>query len=50
MLYDSVLTFKMSKMALNPFCDETLRSLFNLHHIVFRAGPVCSREFASHDD
>ena len=23
-LYDSVLTLKMSKMALNPFCDKTL--------------------------
>ena len=23
-LYDSALTLKMSKMALNPFCDETL--------------------------
>ena len=23
-LYDGVLTFKMSKMALNPFCDKTL--------------------------
>ena len=26
-LYDSALTLKMSKMALNPFCDETLHFL-----------------------
>ena len=26
-LYDSALTLKISKMALNPFCDETLHIL-----------------------
>ena len=24
-LYNGALTFKISKMALNPFCDETLQ-------------------------
>ena len=27
-LYDGVLTLKMSKMALNPFCDKTLQMFY----------------------
>ena len=27
-LYDGALTFKMSKMALNAFCDKTLHKLY----------------------
>ena len=29
-LYDGALTFKMSKMALNPFCDKTLQLLVGI--------------------
>ena len=28
-LYDGALTLKMSKMALNAFCDKTLHILYN---------------------
>ena len=28
-LYDGALTLKMSKMALNSFCDKTLHVLYN---------------------
>ena len=29
-LYDGALTLKMSRMALNPFCDETLHILLTM--------------------
>ena len=32
-LYDSALILNMSKMALNPFCDETLQLHFKLNSL-----------------
>ena len=41
-LYDGALTLKMSKMALNPFCDETLQ-IISLSFVL----PIADRDDAA---
>ena len=48
-LYDSALIFKMSKMALNPFCNKTLHLYFIIICNVKKNIKTTSKIILSHD-
>ena len=42
-LYDGALTLKMSKMALNAFCDKTLHLLIKLRGVKIKKKKMCKQ-------